>query len=200
MKMNEYDGESIKNDLSEEVFSLAFYLGNHFYDNYSDLKSLIGKIIELDNDSISLIISSITDLHLYKIEENNQVATKSFNKRVFDFCSIMCALKDCGYDLSLLKDKKNNSLYISYLSQARVGLMKKIQNKMDIMITNPLDFNYSNSLEDDATVNRRLISNTKINGIELCNLMNYLLYPQFKNLDIIKCGNYVADNPKILVK
>lgn len=197
----EYVGLDIRDKVHNEVFKYIFSIGNHYYNDYEDLKDLIKNLLDLgDNKDIELMINSITDLNLYPIEKRNYLASQGFNKRIFDYCSIICALKECGYDLSLLKDEEGKPLYWKSLTKMRGNLITKIQLGLDIMINNPTDFRYCDSEEDDASFNRKVESDSQISGIELCNLMNYLIHPNIKNIDIIKCGNYIETKKKVKAK
>ena len=82
----EYVGLDIRDKVHNEVFKYIFSIGNHYYNDYEDLKDLIKNILDLgDNKDIELMINSITDLNLYPIEKRNYLASQGFNKRVFDF-------------------------------------------------------------------------------------------------------------------
>ena len=116
----DYNGANIKDKVSNNDFDNIFKIGNHYYNNYDELKELVNNIISSDNkDAVKIMVDSITDLNIYPIEKKNYLASLGFNKRVFDFYSIMCALKDLGYNVMDLKDENDNSLFIKYLYQIK---------------------------------------------------------------------------------
>lgn len=173
----EYNGIDIKDKVSNNDFNNIFKIGNHYYNNYEDLKVLVNNIINSDNkDAVKIMVDSVSDLDLYPIEKKNYIASFGFNKRVFDFYSIMCALKDLGYDIENLKDENNCSMFIKYLDRIKSGLIEKIHLGLDIMVPNPINFEYKCADLEDATNNRKLVSNEYINGITLWKIIYMLQY------------------------
>lgn len=199
-KIYEYNGLDIKNKVSNEAFAIIFALGNHQYNNYEELKIIIANLIKVSNNcEIELMLNSINDLKLYSIEKMNFLASQGYNKRVCDYCSIICALKDNGFDLSNLKSNNNESLCFNQLNQIRASLIHKNKLGLDIMIDNPTEFTYQDSDLEDASYHRKLLSDSKINGLDLCTLMNYLIHPA-NNTTIVSYGTYKEKNQKIKVK
>lgn len=173
----DYNGANIKDKVSNNDFDNIFKIGNHYYNNYDELKELVNNIISSDNkDAVKIMVDSITDLNIYPIEKKNYLASLGFNKRVFDFYSIMCALKDLGYNVMDLKDENDNSLFIKYLYQIKSGLIEKINVGLDIMIPNPINFEYKDSSIEDAIANRKLYPKEYVNGITLWKVIYMLRY------------------------
>lgn len=173
----EYNGIDIKDKVSISDFNNIFKIGNHYYDNYYELKVLVNNIINSDNKNVvKIMFDSVTDLNIYPIEKKNHIASIGFNKRVFDFYSIMCALKDLGYDIKNLKDENNRSMFIKYLEQIKFGLIERINLGLDMNVPNPINFEYNDADLDDATNNRKLVSKEYINGVTLWKVMYMLQY------------------------
>lgn len=173
----DYNGANIKDKVSNNDFDNIFKIGNHYYNNYDELKELVNNIISSDNkDAVKIMVDSITDLNIYPIEKKNYLASFGFNKRIFDFYSIMCALKDLGYNVMELKDEDDCSIFMKYLNQIKSGLIEKISVGLDIMIPNPINFEYKNADIEDAIANRKLLSKEYINGITLWKVMYMLQY------------------------
>ena len=103
-RLYEYTGLDIINEIKEDTYRLVFAIGNHEYSDYEGLKLLIKAVMILDNDKIPLIVDSLTNLELSMLEKNNALASIGYNKRVHDFCSIVCALNDSGYKFNSESD------------------------------------------------------------------------------------------------
>ena len=190
-RINEYNGIDIINEVKHDTYKLVSAIGNHNYSDYEGLKLLVATIIKLDEDKIPLIIDSLTNLELTMLERTNPHASVGHNKKIHDFCSIICALNDCGY-------KFDSERFSSKMFKLRGNLIIKNANKLDIMIYNPINFSYVET-GTDALFNKKLRSDEKINGLELCNLMLYIGSNNYNNsFDVIKHGNFI--NTKDLVK
>ncbi len=190
-RINEYNGLDIINDVDPDTYRLVFAIGNHHYSDYEGLKLLVQAILKLDYNKIPLIIDSLTNLELTMLERTNPHASAGYNKKVHDFCSLICALNDCGY-------KFNSENFSAKMFKIRGNLIIKNANKLDIMIHNPINFSYIDN-GTKALFNKELKSNEKINGLELCNLMLYIGSNNYTNsTDVLKHGNYVK--AKELVK
>lgn len=190
-RINEYNGIDIINEVKHDTYKLVSAIGNHNYSDYEGLKLLVDMIIKLDYDKIPLIVDSLTNLELTMLERTNPHASIGYNKKTHDFCSIICALNDCGY-------KFNSDKFSSKMFKLRGNLIIKNANKLDIMIHNPINFSYVEN-GSDALFNKELKSNEKINGLELCNLMLYIGSNNYNNsYDVIKHGNFIKT--KDLVK
>ena len=188
----EYNGLDIINDIKKETYSLVFAIGNHEYSDYEGLKLLIETIISIEKDKIPLIIDSLIDLELSIMEKNNAIASLGYNKRVHDFFSYICALNDLGYTF-------NSERFSSKMFKVRGNLIIKNNYKLDIMIDNPIRFSYDKS-DDSVSSNKKLKSNEKINGLELCNLMFYIGSNKYKNSsDVLKHGNFVKNKEIVKV-
>lgn len=191
----EYNGLDIMSDVKKDTYSLAFAIGNHQYSDYEGLKLLIQTIMTVEPDKIPLIVESLTNLELSLMERNNAIASIGYNKRVHDFFSIVCALNDTGY-------RFNSERFSAKMFKVRGNLIIKNSSKLDIMIDNPVRFSYDKS-DDSVSFNRKLKSNEKINGLELCNLMFYIGSNKYeKSEDVLKHGNFISDkrNVKVLNK
>ena len=190
-RINEYNGLDIINDVYPDTYRLVFAIGNHHYSDYEGLKVLVQAILKLDYNKIPLIIDSLTNLELTMLERTNPHASIGYNKKVHDFCSLVCALNDCGY-------KFNSENFSTLMFKIRGNLIIKNANKLDIMIDNPINFSYIDN-GTNALFNKELISNEKINGLELCNLMLYIGSNNYNNsYDVIKHGNFI--NKEVLAK
>ena len=191
-KINEYNGLDIINEVKYDTHKLVSAIGNHNYSDYEGLKLLVDTIIKLDEDKIPLIVDSLTNLELTMLERTNPHASIGYNKKVHDFCSIICALNDCGY-------KFDSDNFSSKMFQLRGNLIIKNANKLDIMIHNPINFSYIEN-GTDALFNKELKSNEMINGLELCNLMLYIGSNNYNNsYDVIKHGNFIKTNDLVKV-
>ena len=183
-RLFEYTGIDIVDKVSYDTYRLVRAVGNHDYSDYEGLKLLISNIIKLEPDKVSMIIDSLTDLELRPLEKNNPLVSIGYNKRVHDYFSIVCALNDCGY-------KFNSEIYSANMFKVRGNLIIKNANKLDIMISNPINFNYIKN-DESVSFNKKLVSNEFINGLELCNLMLYIGSNNYNNSkDVLKNGNYI---------
>lgn len=187
----EYSGLDIINIVKPDTYRLVFAIGNHQYSDYEGLKLLIQSILILDYDNISLIVESLSNLELTMMDRNNALASIGYNKRVHDFCSIVCALNDCGY-------KFNSDIFSAKMFKIRGNLIIKNGKRLDIMIDNPIKFSYDNN-ESSISFNKHIKSTECINGLELCNLMMYIGSNRYEKAeDVLKSGNFI--NKKELVK
>lgn len=183
-RLYEYNGLDIINEIKEDTYRLVFAIGNHEYSDYEGLKLLVKAVMTLDNDKIPLIVESLTNLELSMLEKNNVLASIGYNKRVHDFCSIVCALNDSGY-------KFNSENFSAKMFKIRGNLIIKNASRLDIMIYSPINFSYVRN-EDSVSIHKNLKSAEKINGIELCNLMLYIGSNNYNNSkDVLKNGNFV---------
>ena len=183
-RLFEYTGIDIVDKVGYDAFRLIRAVGNHDYSDYDGLKLLIRNIIKLEPNKVSIIIESLIDLELRPMERNNPIVSIGYNKRVHDYFSIICALNDCGY-------KFNSEIYSANLFKVRVNLIIKNSSKLDIMIPNPIYFNYIKN-DDSISFNKELSAPELINGLELCNLMLYIGSNNYNNSkDVLKHGNYV---------
>ena len=183
-RLYEYNGLDIINEIKEDTYRLVFAIGNHEYSDYEGLKLLVKAVMTLDNDKIPLIVESLTNLELSMLEKNNALASIGYNKRVHDFCSIVCALNDSGY-------KFNSEDFSAKMFKIRGNLIIKNASRLDIMIYSPINFSYVRS-EDSVSIHKNLKSAEKINGLELCNLMLYIGSNNYNNSkDVLKNGNFV---------
>ena len=183
-RLYEYNGLDIINEIKEDTYRLVFAIGNHEYSDYEGLKLLVKAVMTLDNDKIPLIVDSLTNLELSMLEKNNALASIGYNKRVHDFCSIVCALNDSGY-------KFNSEDFSAKMFKIRGNLIIKNASRLDIMIYSPINFSYVRN-EDSVSIHKNLKSAEKINGIELCNLMLYIGSNNYNNSkDVLKNGNFV---------
>ena len=183
-RLYEYNGLDIINEIKEDTYRLVFAIGNHEYSDYEGLKLLVKAVMTLDNDKIPLIVESLTNLELSMLEKNNVLASIGYNKRVHDFCSIVCALNDSGY-------KFNSEDFSVKMFKIRGNLIIKNASRLDIMIYSPINFSYVRN-EDSVSIHKNLKSAEKINGIELCNLMLYIGSNNYNNSkDVLKNGNFV---------
>lgn len=172
-----YSEMDIQDKLNEKDFNNILKIGNQCYQNYDELKFLVGRVVSSKNkEAVKIMVDSITDLNIYPLEKKNCNASFEFNKRVFNFYSIMCALKDSGYDVKRMKDENNCSMFIKYLEQIKIGLIKKMDLGLDIMVPNPINFEYENADLEDVTNNRKLVSKEYINGITLWKVIYMLQY------------------------
>jgi len=188
-RLFEYTGIDIVDKVSYDTYMLTRLIGNHEYSNYDCLKKIVNKIVSLEPDKISIIIDSLVDLDLRPMERNNPIASTGYNKRVHDYFSIVCALNDSGY-------KFNSDFFSANLFKVRGNLIIKNSNKLDIMISNPIKFNY---IKNDNSISKKFVSEELIDGLELCNLMLYIGSNNYNNsVDVLKHGNYVKT--KELVK
>ena len=112
----EYDGEDIKGKVSDDAFIMILAIRNHLYDDYDTLKLYVNAIIKNDENSIPYMLDSLTDIDLRSLERLNPLANQGHNKRVFDYVSLICAIKDNGYDLTSLKNSQNLPLYWANLN------------------------------------------------------------------------------------
>ena len=183
-RLFEYTGIDIVDKVSPDVFRLTRAIGNHKYSDYEGLKLLVKTIINLEPDKVSLIVDSLSDLELRAMEKNNIHASIGYNKRVHDFCSLVCALNDSGY-------KFNSENFSAKMFKIRGNLIIKNASRLDIMIYNPVNFSYTSN-EDSVSIHKNLKSSEKINGLELCNLMLYIGSNNYNNSkDVLKNGNFV---------
>ena len=181
-RLFEYTGIDIVDKVGYDAYRLIRAIGNHDYSDYEGLKLLISNIIKLEPDKVSIIVESLTDLDLRPMERNNPIASTGYNKRVHDYFSIVCALNDCGY-------KFNSDYFSANLFKVRGNLIIKNANKLDIMISNPIKFNY---IENDNSISKKFVTVELIDGLELCNLMLYIGSNNYNNSkDVLKHGNYV---------
>ena len=189
----EYSGIEIVDKVSYDVYRLVCAVGNHEYSDYEGLKLLINNIIKLEPDKVSMIVESLIDLELRPMEKKNPIASIGYNKRVHDYFSIVCALNDSGY-------RFNNDYFSANLFKIRGNFIIKNASKLDIMIHNPIKFNYS-KIDDSISFNKNLLSNEMINGLELCNLMLYIGSNNYNNsYDVLKHGNFVKTKEFVKVK
>ena len=192
-RLYEYTGLDIINEIKEDTYRLVFAIGNHEYSDYEGLKLLIKAVMILDNDKIPLIVDSLTNLELSMLEKNNALASIGYNKRVHDFCSIICALNDSGY-------KFNSENFSSKMFKIRGNLIIKNANRLDIMICSPVNFSYVSN-EGSVSFTKHLKSGETINWLELCNLMLYIGSNNYNNSkDVLKNGNFVKTKEKVLEK
>lgn len=182
----EYDGEDIKGKVSDDAFIMILAIRNHLYDDYDTLKLYVNAIIKNDENSIPYMLDSLTDIDLRSLERLNPLANQGHNKRVFDYVSLICAIKDNGYDLTSLKNSQNLPLYWANLNKLVETMIIKKNLRLDTNIGNPVDFKYMGS----NPLNRKVEFNSYIDGYDLCNLMNYLIMPD-KDSSIFKEGSYV---------
>ena len=182
----EYNGEDIIGKVSDDAFRMIFAIGNHLYDDYDTLKLYVNAIIKNDENSIPYMLNSLTDIDLKTTERNNIFANHGHNKRVFDYVSLVCAIKDSGYDLAALKNSQNLPLYWANLNKLVEIMIIKRNLRLDTNIGNPVDFRYV----DSSSFKRKVEFNSYIDGYDLCNLMNYLIMPD-KDSSIFKEGSYV---------
>ena len=188
-RLFEYTGIDIVDKVSYDTYMLARLIGNHEYSNYDCLKKIIKNIIDLEPDKVSMIVESLTDLDLRPMERNNPIASTGYNKRVHDYFSIVCALNDSGY-------KFNSDYFSANLFKVRGNLIIKNANKLDIMISNPIKFNY---IKNNNSISKKFVAEELIDGLELCNLMLYIGSNNYNNsIDVLRHGNYVK--AKELVK
>ena len=188
-RLFEYTGIDIVDKVSNDTYMLTRLIGNHEYSNYDCLKKIIKNIIDLEPDKVSMIVESLTDLDLRPMERNNPIASTGYNKRVHDYFSIVCALNDSGY-------KFNSDYFSANLFKVRGNLIIKNANKLDIMISNPIKFNY---IKNNNSISKKFVAEELIDGLELCNLMLYIGSNNYNNsIDVLRHGNYVK--AKELVK
>lgn len=187
----EYNGADIIDKVSSDAYRLIFAVGNHFYNNYEDLKHYVNAIMKSDINSIPYMIDSLTDISLRPLERQNPIANLGHNKRVFDYVSLICAIKDSGYNLAALRNSKDISLYWANLNTLFDTMIIKRNLGLDTNIGNPVDFKYTNS----NSFCRDVSFNSYIDGYDLCNLMNYLIQPNIDS-SIFKSGSYVKKKVK----
>lgn len=181
-RLFEYTGIDIVDKVSYDAFRLIRAVGNHDYSDYDGLRLLIRNIMKLEMDKVSMIVESLIDLELRPMERNNPIASTGYNKRVHDYFSIVCALNDSGY-------KFNSDIYSANFFKIRGNLILKNANKLDIMISNPIKFNY---IKNDNSISKKFVAEELIDGLELCNLMLYIGSNNYNNSkDVLKHGNYV---------
>lgn len=191
-RLFEYTGIDIVDKVSYEVYMLTRSIGNHEYSDYEGLKLLVKNIVNLEPDKVSMIVDSLTDLKLRPMEKNNAIASRGYNKRVHDFCSIMCALNDSGY-------KFNSENFSVKMFQIRGNLIIKNASKLDIMIANPIKFSYEKN-DESVSFNKNLRSDELIDGLELCNLMLYIGTNNYKNSsDVLKHGKFVKTKEMVKI-
>ena len=187
----EYNGADIIDKVSADAYRLIFAVGNHFYNNYDDLKHYVNAIVKSDINSIPYMLNSLTDIELRPLERQNPLANLGHNKRVFDYVSLVCAIKDSGYNLAGLRNNKDIPIYWANLNKLADTMIIKRNNGLDTNIGNPVDFQYisNNSFKRDVKFN------SYIEGYDLCNLMNYLIQPN-RDSSIFKSGSYVKKKVK----
>ena len=191
-RLFEYTGIDIVDKVSYEVYMLTRAIGNHEYSDYEGLKLLIKNIVYLEPDKVSMIVDSLVDLELRPMEKNNALASIGYNKRVHDFCSIVCALNDSGY-------KFNSENFSAKMFQIRGNLIIKNASRLDIMIASPIRFRYDKN-NDSVSFNKNLISDERINGLELCNLMLYIGSNNYeKSEDVLKNGKFIKAKEMVKV-
>ena len=191
-RLFEYTGIDIVDKVSYDAYMYTRSIGNHEYRDYEGLKMLVKNIMALEPDKILLIVESLSDLELRPMEKNNALASIGYNKRVHDFCSIVCALNDLGY-------KFDNENFRKKMFQIRGNLIIKNSSKLDISIANPIKFNYEKN-DESVSFHKNLVSNELIDGLELCNLMLYIGTNKYNNSsDVLKHGNFVKKKEMVKV-
>ena len=187
--MHEYNGIDIRTKINHEQFSYVFKVGNHEFSNYTDLKDLVRKILMINKSNIPMILNSLTNLQMSLLEKCNYIASLGYNKRVFDYCSILCALKDNNYDFDEFIVDGKNILY-NDLDEINTNIMEKKNLGLNTMINNPIDFKCEN---------KKITSDKMIDGIELLRLMEQVIQPMVKNSTILS-PRYNSDAYKHLEK
>ena len=191
-RLFEYTGIDIVDKVSYEVYMLIRAIGNHEYSDYDGLKLLVKNIINLEPDKVSMIVDSLVDLELRPMEKNNALASIGYNKRLHDFCSIVCALNDSGY-------KFNSENFNEKMFKIRGNLIIKNSSRLDIMIANPIKFSYEKN-DESVSFNKYLKSDELIDGLELCNLMLYIGTNNYKNsFDVLKRGKFVKTKEMVKI-
>ena len=187
--MHEYNGTDIRTKINEEQFSYVFKVGNHEFTNYNELKKLIKMIILINKYNIPLILGSLTNLDMTALEKCNYIASLGYNKKVFDYCSIICALKDNNYDFDDFIINNHNLLYYD-LDKINYNMQEKKKLGLDTMINNPVAFEIKNG---------KVISDKMIDGIELYRIMEQIIQPMVKNSSLLQ-SRYNEDVYKTLEK
>lgn len=173
--MHEYNGIDIRTKIDEEQFSYVFKVGNHEFTNYTELRKLIKKILLINRNNIPMILDSLTNLEITTLEKCNYIATLGYNKRVFDYCAIVCALKDSNYDFDEFIVNNKNLLYYD-LDKIVYNMEEKKKLGFDTMINNPIDFRCKNG---------KITSDKMIDGIDLCRIMEQVIQPMVKNSTLL---------------
>lgn len=173
--MHEYNGIDIRNKIDEEQFLYVFKIGNHEYENYKELKYLVKNILKINRLNIPIILSSLTNLDMTSLERCNYLASIAYNRRVFDYCAIVCALKDNGYDFEEFIINNKNTMYDD-LDKIDINMQEKKKLGLDTMVNNPTNF---------KRINKMIISNKKIDGIFISNLMMQVIQPMVKDSTIL---------------
>lgn len=187
----EYNGADIIDKVPYETYKLIFAVGNHFYDDYAGLKNYVNEIVKRDINAIPYMLSSLTDISLRPLERQNPLANLGHNKRVFDYVSLVCAIKDSGYNLAGLRNSNDIPVYWENLNKLADTMIIKRNHGLDTNIGNPVDFKYINT----NSFKRDVKFKSYIDGMDLCNLMNYLIQPN-RDSSIFKEGAYVKKKVK----